>query len=104
MESYIEIVTQENLKADQAARRAAEAADRANLLGPRSVAAELCANEARIASSCATTTYNTVIRVRESEKIEDAIKWVKVAMFASNRAIVAAEDAYRFAADETLYR
>lgn len=104
IQKYIEFAAQENLRADYAARRAAEAADRAHLLGPNSVAFELSANEARIASSCATTANNALTCIQEAKTLKDAIKWFKVISYAANRADAAAEDAHKFAGDETLYQ
>jgi hypothetical protein len=103
IQKYIEFAVQENLRADYAARKAAEAADRAYLLGPNSVAFELSANEARIASSCATTANNALRFIQEVKTLKDALKWVKVVSYAANQADTAAEDAHKFAGDETLY-
>ena len=103
LEFYRDLATSDAYRADQAAIRAAEAADRAHMLGPESVAAELSGNEARIASSCAETAHNAASRASAAVEVEDAMKWAKVAHYAADRAEDAAENACRFAADRSLY-
>jgi hypothetical protein len=103
VEFYRDLASDAAYRADQAAIRAAEAADRAHMLGPESVAAELSGNEARIASSCAETAHNAASRASMAVDVEDARKWSKVAQYAADKAEDAAEDAHRFASDRSLY-
>jgi hypothetical protein len=103
LEFYSDLAASSAYRADRAAILANEAANRAYQLGPESVAAELSANEDRIASTCAETAHKAETRASTTVEVEDAMKWAKVAQYAADRAESAAEDARRFASDHSLY-
>ncbi len=103
LEIYRNIASDSAFRASQAAQMAAAAADRAYTLGPDSIAAELCAHEACVASLCAEAAHKAAQRTRETEIVEDAKKWADLAHYMADKAMAAAEEACRIAADHSLY-
>lgn len=104
LEFYRDLASSAAYRADQAARMAAEAADRARVLGPYSVGYALASAEARIAAVCAETAQEAALNTHETDDVEVVAKWANVAQYMADKAMAAAEAARQHAANPDLYR